>query len=475
MTPCRWSPRKKAVSVGISRSDGLFCIIGLTEIEQGAPEIPCDIIFLGNSFCSKREVGRGLTNKLLQRLNNHQVYKVPIMDFRNIEDIWQEFGLNGLGSRDLKKELTKLQATLHPDKYGGGDFASEEDKEKFLRIDAAIEFLEKQVNNGEQTALIPITAVNSLMEIVRELLPVDKSTIMTNAEIRLTDHLTQKIAETKSRSLYPRITVSAVTVTLTTVWLFPSIVKEHIILKAYFDVASPSFAYLWISSVVLTALIWYISKTVETQQKDFQSRLKTEIFQNQLFRKFLITQSDYIDWEYSRLKERILEQEILTHNAELSKEWDEIEYIRRYNLRDTINFDLVGFLRTLNQFIRKADLSTHLGVKSIVVKFTKDDFVAFLSKWKSQKNPECNDTMCPSERRNVSMFTNRLKVFFCYSPRRFVRTLVVRVREFLFGNPNEIDVELAQSLADIVFSKAEKKKLIVPDKQQWLSDVYVIE
>ena len=55
------------------------------------------------------------------------------MNFQNINQIKEEFSLQSSKIPEIKKELREMQKHIHPDK-NAGNFASESDKETFLKI-----------------------------------------------------------------------------------------------------------------------------------------------------------------------------------------------------------------------------------------------------------------------------------------------------------------------------------------------------
>ena len=80
----------------------------------------------------------------------------------NIDELVAEFRLSASKSdvESLKKELILKLSELHPDKTDGA-FKSDEQKKNYLRINDAIEYLEKQSLKGLTT--IPISEISSVM------------------------------------------------------------------------------------------------------------------------------------------------------------------------------------------------------------------------------------------------------------------------------------------------------------------------
>lgn len=284
--------------------------------------------------------------------------------FTNIDQIKQKFGIAETGLPEIKKELRKITALLHPDKNGKTEFESETDKETFLSAVSAIEFIDSMENrdNFVSTAIIPLP-VNTLIEIIRDIIPAKENEKKASVEERLQDQITQRSIEIKSHNRYPKLTVSAISVLLTVLWAFPSTVSEHPILSKYIDIATPAFGFLWLLSVILTAVIWYLSKVVETQQKIFQSRLRTEIFQNNIFTDFLWKRLDLRSLEKLRLKMRQFrhaDKKSRINQLELDALTDEIEH----NLNLHKNGDVLAFARQVNSVLQRAKKTLNITIPS---------------------------------------------------------------------------------------------------------------
>lgn len=57
-------------------------------------------------------------------------------------------------------------------------------------------------------------------------------------------------------------------------------------LSSFVDTGNPQFAAAWIGSIFLTVFVWLFYQLLENRYTQFQLRLKTESFQNRLFREF---------------------------------------------------------------------------------------------------------------------------------------------------------------------------------------------
>ena len=94
-------------------------------------------------------------------------------DWSSIDDIITEFGLNGSKSdlTALRHELTLKRNELHPDKTNGS-FPSEEQKAQYLKLNQAIEYVDKQ--SSKELALIPVSQVPAIVEAISKALSVQQ-------------------------------------------------------------------------------------------------------------------------------------------------------------------------------------------------------------------------------------------------------------------------------------------------------------
>lgn len=205
------------------------------------------------------------------------------INFNNLEQVKQEFGIQENEPAEIRKKLRVLQAELHPDKYSAsGEFESQEKKERYMRVEAAIKFLE---NNGkEQTALIPVNEVTNLIKAVTSLIPANQA---ITAETNLSTQVSQNLANIRVQYIAPKVIVSAIPAVITAIWIFPTTVLEHPVLKMYIDIGSPQFLMVWLGSLMFSAFFWLFFQRIEYRQRQFQLLLKTESFQNSLFQDFL--------------------------------------------------------------------------------------------------------------------------------------------------------------------------------------------
>ena len=90
------------------------------------------------------------------------------MPFTDIDQIRREFGIDELKPKDIRARLRTIQGQLHPDRTGGA-FQKDGDKERFLRISEALDYLDKHEIN--ENALVPMSVMTDLVKIMRDLVP----------------------------------------------------------------------------------------------------------------------------------------------------------------------------------------------------------------------------------------------------------------------------------------------------------------
>jgi len=433
------------------------------------------------------------------------------MPFNTIQDIQREFRLTISSPDELRKKLQELRASLHPDRHGGS-FRSEEDKEQFLKIGEALDFLDRYTgdNEGQHLALMPVETINALVEVIRDIVPSAHSVISPESVTgrHLEELINQHNKEIKTRSLYPKLTASAVATAFTVAWAFPSIISEHPILRQYVEVSSLQFVSMWGASVVLMALTWYAAKVVEARHKEFANRLQTEFFQDQLFGEFLLArvtnemcgklqglhrmlrrlsweledrELGNLSWELEELEE-LLERlcrlgQKRTHRGRLDHPWRELENLRLFIKR----LERVVSHPSLAPSIRKS-IENIDNLLSISIMFSKSDFVTFILDTEiflllGMSDRESNSLGREKTGSKIAQIWHRVAHFIYRSVSwcsDVVTSIRKRVIDLLFGNPYEVDMRTAQALADHIFERAKKKNLIdIVDDRQSLADYYV--
>lgn len=203
------------------------------------------------------------------------------MEYYNTKQIRDEFGIDSESPDEIRKELIKRISKIHPDK-NKGEFSSEKEKEDYLKIGSAIEFLDEQAK--DQKALIPLKDVTDLIKTVTELVPTNNEN--TSAE-KLKIKIDDSIDKLKHRNQTPKIATSSITALLTILWVFPSTIQQHPILSMYIDPTGIIFTVVWLYSLIFTATLWWILIRRENKDAALKKRLSLESVQNSLFKKFI--------------------------------------------------------------------------------------------------------------------------------------------------------------------------------------------
>lgn len=199
--------------------------------------------------------------------------------YTSLQQIREDFQIAEEDPETIRTRLRMKQSSIHPDRTGGS-FASKEDETLFHRLGIAIEFLD---NRDKYGALVSVSAVTDLTKAVTELIKA-QSSVPDNT---LSEKIKDQIQSYRSRFALPKITISAITVALTAVWIFPNTVKDHPILGKWFDPSSSLFGIAWIYVLLSTVAFWLLVWRNEERQREFQESLKTEMVQNRIFRDFL--------------------------------------------------------------------------------------------------------------------------------------------------------------------------------------------
>lgn len=201
--------------------------------------------------------------------------------FTEINEIRREFGINEDKPEEIRSRLRTLQSELHPDRTGG-EFKEGNDKERFLRVSAALDYIEKHETN--ESSLVPVSMMTDLLKIIRDLVPAQQE---KNAETALNTSVATKLTTLHVQYRTPRITTSAISIVLSAIWLFPNQITDHPVLGHYLDPSSTIFSVLWLYSVLITAMIWIRTSMQEEKRKQFLGIIKTEGWQNDRFMQFI--------------------------------------------------------------------------------------------------------------------------------------------------------------------------------------------
>lgn len=203
-------------------------------------------------------------------------------EFTSIEMIKKEFNLEEDSHESIRTVLKHIKSTLHPDKTGG-KFQNENDEIEYHKLDSAINFID-----GDKAAskdLVTISAVTDLTKAVTEL--VSSQSEVTNKNAELSTEINRSIVNYHSKLKMPRIALTAVTVALSAIWVFPNTVEKHPILSNIIDFTSFSTNIVWGYAVIFCVLFWVRTWRSEELTKADRESLKTESIQNRLFLSFI--------------------------------------------------------------------------------------------------------------------------------------------------------------------------------------------
>lgn len=201
--------------------------------------------------------------------------------FTSLEQIKEDFQIVEENPAAIREKLRGKQSLIHPDR-NEGNFANEADEKLFYRLAAAIEFIDHRNDPG---ALVSVSVVMDLAKAATDLVKA-QSPIPPNI---LSEQIRDEIRSYRSRFKFPKIALSAITVVLSAVWIFPTTIADHLILGKWLNPSSTLFGIIWLEVLIITALFWVLGWWKGERQREFQESLKTELVQNRIFIDFLHT------------------------------------------------------------------------------------------------------------------------------------------------------------------------------------------
>ena len=337
------------------------------------------------------------------------------MKFNSLEEIREHFELDSMDFKSVKKVLKKRIKKVHPDE-NNGDFKSFEKEKKYHEIHSALEFLKNAATDSlsvPQTDLSKITdAINKLVKLQTE----DTTQKQIKKKDTNLDNIIDSSVETFTRKTSGlKITGIAITIALTALWSFPSVVKEHPILSILYEYHN-QFTIIWILTLIITAIIWIKIKSIENLDKQIKSSYKVESIQNQMFTLFIY--------------------------------WFRTEY-RNTDFRD----------------------------EKMYVKFSKDDLANFLINDYDYLEKRLSKDLDGRQRMNeVEEIKKKRKE---ERGRKNPLLLLAMISMFdtfdFFEKPGEIDLETAQTISDLIMERLKSRSLIVLSKDKSLSDKFEYE
>lgn len=329
------------------------------------------------------------------------------MIFNSIKDVLDHFNIETSDPDKLKRKLKKLIKHIHPD-TNNGEFKSDEDKKTFMEIQSALEFLEIT----PRSEIVLRNEITELTKIVKDLSTNKTSQILKQDLEQKNTYLESKIKDSvilfnKEQST-TKLTSIIVTTALTALWAFPSLVKDHPLLKFLYEY-NREFTVIWLNSLVLTGLVWTKIKRIEKKDELLKRKYRLESTQNTIFDLFLLwLETDYNNYDFQ----------------------NDIGYLK------FSKDQLIHFLLDKYQLYDKA-----LGNYKMISKYEL-----------SRKIKEIEE--------NIDYYKskNHLTVY-----------------SKIFPRPGEIDLEIAQTICDLIIDRLLSKELVQVFSKKSLSDIYLIK
>lgn len=208
------------------------------------------------------------------------------MDFKSIDEIISKFNLDSNDGDEIKKQLKLLIKEIHPDK-NSGNFRNKEDEDLFHDVQSAIEFIDSQ---HSKHSLITRTEIASLTKVLNEIVSTRKeqthSQVIERKDASLSVKLQDSVQSFHKRHTTPKISSAVVTIIMTALWTFPSLVKEHPLLSFLYTYYK-EFTIFWVGSLVFTGLIWIRIRASERHDEEIKKSYKLEATQNYIFSLFV--------------------------------------------------------------------------------------------------------------------------------------------------------------------------------------------
>lgn len=173
------------------------------------------------------------------------------MEWNSIDQIAEEFELKSdpKDPHAIRHEIRKLMADLHPDPHGG-DFKSEDDEKKYLRLNEALQYLD----SPQQGMLVPIDYATTLVEkVTQSLFKANRDPV----ETKISKALNERRVSIRRQFYTPKISLGIVTTLLLYVFLAPQTLMEHpyigpILMSAFVQ-------QIWFISVFVLGFFWILT------------------------------------------------------------------------------------------------------------------------------------------------------------------------------------------------------------------------
>ncbi|ENV94362.1 hypothetical protein F937_03772 [Acinetobacter calcoaceticus ANC 3680] len=202
--------------------------------------------------------------------------------FSSLQMIKDQYGIDEESIHTLRSKLRSMQAQYHPDK-NGGRFCDEDSERKYRELDEAVSYIDSISKNNFD--LITISAVTDLTKAVTAMVTAQNE--VSNKETQLSSEIGRSIENYSLRLKTPKIALTAITVAISAIWMFPNTVKEHPVLSRFINFESIMISAIWFDMLLITVIFWLMAWRKEELNKELQESLKTESVQNRLFTNFV--------------------------------------------------------------------------------------------------------------------------------------------------------------------------------------------
>ena len=202
--------------------------------------------------------------------------------FSSVEMIMDQFGIEEESMDELRAKLRMMQTDHHPDK-NGGSFVDEDSERKYHELDKAISYIDSI--NKNNTDLVTISAVTDLTKAVTAMVAAQNE--VSSKDTLLSSEINRSVESYHSRLKTPRIALTAITVSISAIWMFPNTVKEHPVLSKLINFDSMSTNFVWLYMLIIAVVFWVITWRREELTKEQNESLKTESVQNRFFTSFI--------------------------------------------------------------------------------------------------------------------------------------------------------------------------------------------
>lgn len=263
------------------------------------------------------------------------------MVFNSINDIKEHFGIEVENINDLRKELKKRLVNSHPDKTGG-NFKGKTQQREHDELSEAIKF----IDNSSTDLAIYRSELTELRKKVDELAALkENQNLLAKENITklLENHIDDSVVRFQKKHYTLKISSLAATTIITSIWVFPTVVENHPVLKNILVLNSIPFTIIWIGSLIFAGYIWYSTKRIEKKDKILKLNYSIDTTQNIIFKLFCawLRASKYKNYDYESKSYRFSRDDlfnfVLNHYNNMYKEFGEFYDLPEWDLYHKIS------------------------------------------------------------------------------------------------------------------------------------------